>query len=485
MTSSLPSQLVIAAGTYEGVLAGWELQQVEGNHRRKSRRNLKLTFATPVHDGSLRCLSLAASTDPSQPGALVSCGYDETLKTHDWHKHKTSIGEVRTPADFGTPTSSCFAPPPSILNQLPSTHCVLGFSTGKIVLYKKRDWSIQHVLAGHEGGVSSLAVHPSGKMALSGGQSDGKLKLWDLTKGRLAYVVKNTPKSADRQTGKSRFDPVTSLIWSRSGDAYAWGHGSHVTVRDVASGKELLDVELPSRANGITLMTTTNKDSDYYGALFVAAACNDGSLPVLAVQDVDGEDDTRRAILAIEPVDSPVAGEERFKCIQSIQDFYVATANSAGVVSIMNLEGAIRMIVDPNQATEDESGSEDEPQESNNDEKASGDEDEEEELAVEILESTRLGTGARITSLAVWSHNDLSDEQEEDEPEEEEDEEKAAAGEGSDKGETVKGMKRKSNEIEIGSEAIEKARALVKQAKKRKHKKDKKKKAKSKELTPN
>jgi protein MAK11 len=54
---------------------------------------------------------------------------------------------------------------------------MLGFSGGKIVVYKKRDWSIQHVLEGHKGGVASVAVHPTGRIALTGGMIDGTLKL--------------------------------------------------------------------------------------------------------------------------------------------------------------------------------------------------------------------------------------------------------------------------------------------------------------------
>jgi hypothetical protein len=42
---------------------------------------------------------------------------------------------------------------------------------------KKNDWAVEHVLAGHAGGIARLAVvHPSGKLALTGGHADGKLK---------------------------------------------------------------------------------------------------------------------------------------------------------------------------------------------------------------------------------------------------------------------------------------------------------------------
>ena len=456
MNSNLPSKVVITAGTYDGVLAGWELE--------KRKEKMKLTFATTVHSGSIRSLSLASAAsnkdgDDCMPGSLLSCGYDETLRTHDWHKRLTSSGEIRTPSDFGTPVCSAFAPPSGY-----ATHCVVGFSHGKIAIYKKRDWSIQHVLAGHDGGVCSLAVHPSAKLAISGGESDGKLKLWDLTKGRLAYVNK-----ISRST-KTNFDPITSLVWSNDGTFYGFAHGAHITVREVASGRDLLDVDLPSRVNQICLL-----QGEY---LFVAAACNDGSLPVLAVEDSDNEN--RRAIMAIEPVDSVVAREERFKCIAWVNGYNVVTANSAGVVSLMNLDGAVKMIM------EDEDEEIDETPETgstgsteDNDEGDSAGDDI--ELAVNIIDSVQLGSGARITCLAAWSSS------------QEERENNQDAHDGTlaieKSGESLPGdrsaLKRKHagttrTPVTMDSVALQKARALVNDAKNLNERRERKKRQKSK-----
>ena len=398
ITSIYSSGLVIAAGTYDGVLAGWEFtDQPKSKGKKNTGKNVRLTltFATTVHEGSVRSLCMAGNANnESEPGTLLSSGYDETLKTHDWHKRQTSSGEVRTPDGFGTPICSAFAPPDH------STHCVVGFSSnGKICIYKKRDWSVQHVLAGHDGGIGTLAlaVHPTGKLALSGGLTDGKLKLWDLTKGRLSYV--NKINSTTTRSGRANYDPISSVIWSKDGNFYAFSHGSHITVREVTTGKTLLDVELPSRVNQVSLMSGPD-------GLFVAAACNDGSLPVLAVEDNNKE--SRRAIMAIEPVDSHLAREERFKCIQSVRDYYVVTANSAGVVSLMNLQGAINMMMsryakdDANSPINDDNSDDDSDDDSESVMQEESDEGDDTELAVDIIESVGLGTGARITCLAAW-----------------------------------------------------------------------------------
>lgn len=454
------SGLVIAAGTYDGVLAGWEFQTTLSktndndeftNDEEHSQPHLSLTFATAVHDGSIRSLTIAGSVKEDEPGPLLSCGYDESLKTHDWHKRLTSSGEIRTPSDLGTPVCSAFAPPTSH-----STHCLVGFSNGKLCIYKKRDWSVQHVLAGHEGGVGALAVHFSGKVALSGGVTDGKLKLWDLTKGRLAFVNKIDPAST--HGGRAKYDAITSVVWSNDGEFYAIAHGPHITVREVASGKTLLDVDMPSRVNQVTLMAGPE-------GLFVAAACNDGSLPVLAVEDSDEE--SRRAIMAIEPVEAHLAREERFKCIQCVRDYMVVTANSAGVVSLMDLRGAVNMIT--TEAPQDSDKQIDNDDEEND----SDDDDEDLELAVDIIESVRLGTGARITCLSAWCKS--TECQLETVPEKRHNKEplKQEKKDLEENHDTGKRKHDNMGDVSMDADAIKRARSLVEKAKKLKKKREK------------
>jgi len=479
-TINLPVKVILAAGTYDGVLAGYELKlNAVGDESLSDKKNdstnnkLQIVFASPVHGGSVRSLTTSSRNDTC---LLLSTGYDEMLKTHDFGKRLTSSGEVRTPADFGTPVCSAFAPPHG-----QSTHCLVGFGSnagaasetatgGKLVIYKKRDWSVQHVLNGHDGGVASVAVHPTGKLALTGGSQDGKLKLWDLERGRLAFSSPTIKAAATQVEGRKHFDPIVSIVWSEEGDCYAFCHGSHITVRDVATGKDMLDVDLPSKVNQVCLMRGPE-------GLFVAAASNDGSLPVLAVENVDDDESERRAIMAIEPVDGPVAGDERFKCIQTVTGYYVATANSGGVVSLMNLQGSITMMTSPS----GETGDDDEKpidSESDSDEESDVDEDGEEELAVEIIDSVLLGSGARITCLTAWAAPFVDDKGEENEEQlVKVDKKQRKLEETDDTRKKSKKQKRDDTKetVVIDDEKLQKARALVEKAKKIQKRKGKKK----------
>ena len=512
--SILPAKVILAAGTYDGVLAGYELKLYDKKNASRDEddashddddddddgnqpnNKLKIVFASPVHGGSVRSLTMSSHSNQSDDSSscssssclLLSTGYDEMLKTHDFGKRLTSSGEVRTPADFGTPVCSAFAPPhggggmSSSSGGSGSTHCLVGFGSsagnetaasgtgGKLVIYKKRDWSVQHVLNGHDGGVASVAVHPTGKLALTGGIQDGKLKLWDLERGRLAYSSPTIKAAATQVQGRKHYDSIVSIVWSDEGDCYAFCHGSHITVRDVATGKNLLDVELPSKVNQVCLMRGPE-------GLFVAAAGNDGSLPVLAVENVDDNESERRAMMAIEPVDGPVAGDERFKCIQTVTGYYVATANSGGVVSLMNLQGSISMITSPQSSNEDD---EEKPvhSESDDDDDVDDKVEEEEELAVDIVDSILLGSGARITCLAAWAAPLETPPKEILESEvvnNKKEERKLDVLEDAKRTNNRKHKRDETKKVAVmDSETLEKARALVSQAKKIQKRKSKK-----------
>ena len=513
--TNVPSRIIVAAGTYDGVLVGWDTVKYDGENdindsqkEKKKRSNhnngndddkrpfkLHMSYALAAHEGSVRCLSISGSSatnDKSnspiieQPGLLLSGGFDEALRVFDLKKH-VEAGETKTPQDLGTPTCASFAPP-----GINPTHCLVGLTSGKILLYKKKDWTVVHVLGGGHSsdgtttgeGVSCVAVHPTGRMAMSAGVKDGKICLWDLMKGRLAFVHKVSSKKSG-----SVMDRISSLAWSHDGSRYVFSHGTKLTARDVTSGEDLLDIQLPSRINQVCFL----KGGEDKGFYYVACACNDGSLPVLAVgaisidRDDDDDDDENmnekskqgiiRAVMAIEPVDRNLAGEDRIKCIQSLKDGYlVATANSGGTISIMDLSGAIKMI--------EEEDPDNEPGES--------DEDSDDELlAVDILDSVRVGSGARITNIACWSSGDANVHLQQNQDEDPIDKD-TAKEENSDEivGQSKREILDKEDKkrkrfqikgngketIEMDDAAIVKARNLVKQAKKRQKRKEKKKK---------
>ena len=104
------------------------------------------------------------------------------------------------------------------------------------------------------------------------------------------------------------------------------------------------------------------------------------------------------------------------------------------------------------------------------------DEDEDMELAVDIVESVRLGTGARITCLAAWcktKENQIDEAQQKEEIDRIKNKKEESL-----KPSTYKRKLESKADEYMDADTIRKARSLVKKAKKLKSKREKKKKTK-------
>lgn len=430
---------MVIAGTYDGVVVGWKMDNFliikekntnsegssytnDSESRLGNEGHLKILFSRKIHEGSIRGISISSMnfmnnvecggqlindkneeqlikndgnhTDKSYtvvPDTFLSIGYDETMAIFSLTK-RVQCGELKTPFNLGTPTCSSFAP-----TKLSSTHALIGFSSGKIVIYKRKSWSIEHILMGHdEKGVNCITVHRSGKMALSGGR-DGKIVLWDLMRGRLSFIYK-VPSIL-----KEKKSIINHIIWSNDGMGYAYcTNEGHVSVRDVRTEDILLDVTLPTRVNQICFVGSNDK-------LFVVAACDNGSLPMLEVRSVDNNEEAyRRAIMVIEPLENKTkSGLDRLKFIQSVHGgngLLVLIGNSGGIVSLIDLAGAMRMIIHSDESIEEVKGDI-----SRKDPYPGKDKiiyNYEIDIAAEFLDTVKIGNGAKITALDSWSYDE-------------------------------------------------------------------------------
>jgi len=64
-----------------------------------------------------------------------------------------------------------------------------GSADKQVVLWRMADWTPLHVLKGHQAPVEQIAIHPSGRLALSVA-SDGMVIMWDLMRGVAAVSRK-------------------------------------------------------------------------------------------------------------------------------------------------------------------------------------------------------------------------------------------------------------------------------------------------------
>jgi WD40 repeat protein len=425
MSGLLPSRFIIACGTYDGVIAGWDsaMKNEKASMKKATKKShldysdsedddddednrttanapLQLTFAMPSHEGSVRSVSIQppTSSSPSMsaiPPQMVSAGYDEMIRVYSLAK-RLELGESRTPPSAGTPTSSVYCGP---------NHLAIGTTEGKIIVYETKTFNALHVMGGHTSNVTTLCAHPDSKggLLLSCSSGDGTIRLWDMLKGRMAYVTKihkptNSAKTASTAgstsaTTASINDSLSAVKFSPSGSSYAYAHGKTLVIKDTLSGEILLSPPpMPSKINDLCY---TGPVGDY-----VALALDDGSMPLFKIEEVDDSEigePVVRATMAVEPSLTGVkSGELRMKKLEPLSGgsgYLVVSSNSAGEVTIWDLEACANGLMD------EEEGSED----SLSDDEWAEDDEEEEGTEAVIMHKVKLGTGARIMCIAVWS----------------------------------------------------------------------------------
>ncbi|KAG8959363.1 hypothetical protein FRC00_001692 [Tulasnella sp. 408] len=171
-----PTTFKIIAGSYEKLLYGLEGTFPASSTSDGPRPKPTLTpiFIFPAHVGSVR--SVAASPSNGKWLATGSSA-DEVVKVWNLRQRKEVGGLFQ---HTGSITYLTF----------PSPHHLLSCSEdGTIILYRTKDWAVLRVFKGHKGRVNCVAVHPSGKVALSIG-SDRTIRMWDFMRGKSAGSTK-------------------------------------------------------------------------------------------------------------------------------------------------------------------------------------------------------------------------------------------------------------------------------------------------------
>lgn len=172
-------KFLVAAGSYERILYGLDVSLEEDGRVREAKNS----FAIPAHTGYIKAVA-------SCPRFLVSGGTDETVRYgrvgEAWARlmsFPARIFDLRKRKDVGSLSQHNGSV--GALAWTGSSHLLTGGEDGRVGLFRSRDWECLHVLR-HKKPVSGLAIHPTGKLALSVG-GDRSLCLWNLMTGRQAH----------------------------------------------------------------------------------------------------------------------------------------------------------------------------------------------------------------------------------------------------------------------------------------------------------
>lgn len=191
--SSLPRSFKIVAGSYEKFLFGIEATFSEGSNPGSSKPRPTLTpiFIFPAHVGCVK----AVAASPSGGKWLATGSTDEIVKVWDLRRRKEIGGLMHHEGAALLPGLSMSidlircSGSITFLTFPSRSHLLSASEDGTLCLFHARDWVVLCTLKGHKGRVNCVAVHPSGKVALSVGK-DRTLRMWDLMRGKGSASTK-------------------------------------------------------------------------------------------------------------------------------------------------------------------------------------------------------------------------------------------------------------------------------------------------------
>ncbi|KAJ1200517.1 hypothetical protein NDU88_004341 [Pleurodeles waltl] len=172
----------LLGGCYEQILFGYRVEQLPGQ-----KWTAVADFTHHAHTASLSAIS-------ANNRYVATGSKDETIQIYDMRK-KVEHGALL----HHNGTVSC-------LEFYGTSHLLSGAEDGLICVWNSKKWECLKSFKAHKGHVTSLSIHPSGRLALSVG-TDKTLRTWNLIEGRSAFI-KNLKQNAH------------IVRWSPKGDKY-------------------------------------------------------------------------------------------------------------------------------------------------------------------------------------------------------------------------------------------------------------------------
>lgn len=213
------SGAVLVVGTYDGHVLAFTVYA-----ERDAGRMLTPILGLKAHGGSVRSVCTSGRY-------AVSASSDETMSVFDLVK-VVDLGQLY-PETTGV----------SAVAMHGGSHLLSGSDGGRLAIFRASDWEELTSMPAHPTGVVDIAIHPSGRLALSVGK-EPQLYTWNLMR---AKCVLKRPLAA----------PATSVRWSPSGAGCAVISGNAVLVLDLNSDDVALTLAHAERVLAFEYLTET------------------------------------------------------------------------------------------------------------------------------------------------------------------------------------------------------------------------------------
>jgi len=318
-------------------------------------------FIYPSHISYIKCIGIGGHH-------MASGGTDEVIKLYDLKKRK-EVGTLLHHS--GTITCLTF---------FQKTHMLSSGEDGEICLWRTKDWEKLTSFKGHKSGVTWVAIHPSGKLALSI-STDKTLRCWNLVEGKAAYTLKLYRKDGLR------------IFWNKTGSLYGIMFDREVIIYDAMNPNQCHSFSHKGRINDFRFIEHDGND-------YLVTGNEDKKV---RIYDIKGKK-------CIGQWDN--GSESRIKCIDVMENEGVnllCTCSSDGIINVWDLNAVFDLI----EMEEEENEEEEE-------------EKKEENIIMKDLEDvepiSRYKTGCRITCVCFAPPLYDKDEKEEEVKKEEKEE---------------------------------------------------------------
>lgn len=132
------------------------------------------------------------------------------------------------------------------------SHVMSASQDGALAIVRVGNWQLEKLWAqAHkEGVVLDIALHPSGKLALTLG-SDGCLQTWDLVKGRKAFIINLKTKCKDPKS-------LERIAFAPDGTRFLIFGGKYTAIWSIELGGALQELEHEDRVSCCVWLDDTN-----------------------------------------------------------------------------------------------------------------------------------------------------------------------------------------------------------------------------------
>ncbi|XP_033915141.2 p21-activated protein kinase-interacting protein 1-like isoform X1 [Acipenser ruthenus] len=211
-------QMKLIAGCYEQIVFGYRIQTGE------EKWTSEADFTHHAHTASLSAVAV-------NDRYIATGSKDETIQLYDIKK-RVEHGSLL----HHDGTISC-------LEFYGRTHLLSGGEDGLICVWNTKKWECLKSIRAHKGHVTSLSVHPSGKIALSVG-TDKTLRTWNLIDGRSAFI-KNIKQNAH------------IVMWSPAGERYVVVVNEKMDIYNLETASVTGTISNKKRISSIRFITNT------------------------------------------------------------------------------------------------------------------------------------------------------------------------------------------------------------------------------------